>query len=136
MINGEIKQKYSKSIWSTFEIARKIALKSDYKYKLGAILMKGGKIINAKCNSAKTHKWATRLYKYGSRHAELNTLINLNYEQTCNSIMYVVRTNKTNHFALSRPCSMCLNASKKMGIKKIYYTINNYEFGTIYLNKY
>lgn len=136
MINVEIKQQYSKSIWNTFEKARKIALKSNYKYKLGAILIKGGKIINAKYNSSKTHKWATHLYKYGSRHAELSTLINLNYDQTCNSIIFVARTTKTKHFALSRPCSMCINAAKKMGVKKIYYTINDYEFGTICVNKY
>jgi tRNA(Arg) A34 adenosine deaminase TadA len=48
------------------------------------------------------------------------------------SEVYLVRINKSGiHYLLSRPCSGCMAKMKAKGVRIIYYSISNNEFGQI-----
>ena len=114
-----------------FNIARKAALCSEQTdYKHGAVLVKGGSVINTSCNK-------NRLVSFGSRfctehegtptlHAELGAILGLDRSITEGASIYVCRVGKDNGFRLSKPCSMCTAAMQHVGIKKVYWTIDNY----------
>ena len=113
-----------------FNVARKIAFCSEQSdYKHGAVLVKGGSIINTSCNK-------NRLVSFGARfctehsgiatlHAELGAILGIERSITEGASLYVARIGKTGFFRLSRPCGMCYAAMRHVGIKKVYWTINN-----------
>lgn len=39
--------------------------------------------------------------------------------------VYVARVDKAGEYKLSKPCPMCHEALKHVGVKKVVYTINN-----------
>lgn len=47
------------------------------------------------------------------------------------AIVYVVRVNKSGNFAIARPCKHCMTKLRNKQVAKVYYTINNYEWGVI-----
>jgi cytidine deaminase len=48
------------------------------------------------------------------------------------SEVYVLRTNRNgSRILLARPCNGCQNKMKATGVKKVYYSISNNEFGQI-----
>ncbi len=49
------------------------------------------------------------------------------------SIIYVARARSGGGMALARPCERCLRAMKVRGVKKVYYTIADNEYGVIAL---
>lgn len=121
---------------SFIKIAKKEALKSKYQYKLGCILVHGSKIVSKGHNkSTKTHKIAYYNHdhlEFATVHAEVDTLINVSKEIARKSDLYVVRVRRKDHkFAMAKPCKMCEKIIKKMGVKRIIYTINDNEFGII-----
>ena len=113
-----------------FNIARKTALcsaQTDYKH--GAVLVKGGSVINTSCNK-------NRLVSFGSRfctehdgiatlHAELGAILGLDRTVTEGATLYVARVGKDGGFRLSKPCSMCTAAMSHVGIKRVYWTIDD-----------
>ena len=114
-----------------FNIARKIAYCSSQEdYKHGAVLVKGGSVINTSCNK-------NRLVSFGSRfckehngtptlHAELGAILGIERSITEGASIYVCRVGKDGGFRLSKPCSMCHQAMGHVGIKKVYWTIDSY----------
>ena len=113
-----------------FNTARKTALCSEQSdYKHGAVLVKGGSIINTSCNK-------NRLVSFGSRfcqdydgiatlHAELGAILGLDRTVTEGATLYVARVGKDGGFRLSKPCSMCHAAMTYVGIKRVYWTIDD-----------
>ena len=98
-----------------FNVARKAALcsaQSDYKH--GAVLVKGGSVINTSCN------------KNRRLHAELGAILGLERSVTEGATLYVARVGKDGGFRLSKPCSMCTAAMQHVGIKRVYWTIDNH----------
>lgn len=48
------------------------------------------------------------------------------------SIVYVARTRRdTGEICMAKPCKGCQNILRFKGVKKIFYTINSNEYGTI-----
>ena len=117
-----------------FNIARKTALcsaQTDYKH--GAVLVKGGSVINASCNK-------NRLVSFGSRfctehdgiatlHAELGAILGLERTVTEGATLYVARIGKDGGYRLSKPCSMCTAAMQHVGIKRVFWSIDNNSCG-------
>lgn len=64
-------------------------------------------------------------------HAEVRACKKL----TPGSVLYIARILKSGEFALARPCKNCIRVLKNKSIKKVYFSINNFEFGQIDLNK-
>jgi deoxycytidylate deaminase len=113
--------------------AVKEAKKVDHQFKLGAIIFNKSKIISKGKNTAQRSK--RRLHpKYmkwvGSLHAEQDAVLNA-YIDLKGLEMLVVRIDKANKFRLAKPCKHCMNYLNKIGLKRIYYTIDNSTFGVI-----
>jgi tRNA(Arg) A34 adenosine deaminase TadA len=59
-------------------------------------------------------------------HAECRVLRKMDY----GGVLYVARVmRKDMSLAMARPCPMCMIKIKSKGIKKVYYTVNNYQYG-------
>lgn len=88
--------------------------------QLAACLLKSGKIIGKpRCNAY--------------YHAEVSVLNNLMNKQMINNKnnrnmnydICVVRINKSGTTSNARPCNDCLNLMKKVGIRRVYYSVDN-----------
>jgi len=113
-----------------FGLARNTAFDSSYgKLRHGAVLVKGGSVINVSCNKNNYNSFGNRFRFSGSGHAtlhaELGCILGMSRTVTTGADIYVCRINKIGEYRLSKPCSMCHAALKHVGIKRVYYTTNN-----------
>ncbi len=101
---------------------------SDYKH--GAVLVKGGSVINTSCNKNRRVSFGTRFCKehdgIATLHAELGAILGLDRSVTEGATLYVARVGKDGGFRLSKPCSMCTAAMQHVGIKRVYWTIDDH----------
>jgi|TARA_R110000803_G_scaffold94563_1_gene162235 deoxycytidylate deaminase len=114
-----------------FNSARKAALCSEQTdYKHGAVLIKGGSIINTSCNKNRLVSFGSRFCKdhdgVATLHAELGAILGIERNITEGATLYVARVGKDGGFRLSKPCSMCTAAMEYVGIKRAYWTIDNH----------
>jgi tRNA(Arg) A34 adenosine deaminase TadA len=119
--------KKTKKTQRYLELAKNTARQSKYgKIRHGAVLVKGGSIINISHNKSNFSAFGNRFRKYdcghATHHAELGCILGLDRSKTSGSVIYVVRINKDDEFRLSKPCSMCHEVLKYVGVKKVYYT--------------
>jgi tRNA(Arg) A34 adenosine deaminase TadA len=95
----------------------------------GAVLVKGGNIINAAHNKWSYSSFGKRFRErnkgISTLHAELAAVLNLDRSITQGTDIYVVRIDKKGDFKMSKPCSMCETALKHVGIKRVYYTTDD-----------
>lgn len=103
-----------------FDIARKMAQKSSYKHKLGAVIVKKGKILGLGHNALKTHPRSNN--PWHMIHAELSAVINSREEDLTDCSIYIYRETPTGRIAPSFPCKYCLEMLKQLNIKEICYT--------------
>lgn len=68
-----------------------------------------------------------------SRHAELSVILNISRVLTYGADVYVVRINNFGDLKLSEPCPMCYAACEFVGVKRIFYSIDNDTCGVIKL---
>jgi cytidine deaminase len=108
-----------------FAIAAKIALLGDSKeaerqYRIGAIGIRNDGVMVCSSNiSARTPN--------RNAHAEARVSKKLN----TNSVVFVVRVDRSGGFRMARPCSNCMQKLKRTKVKKCYYSINDKEYGVI-----
>ena len=103
-------------------MARTTALTSEMKQKLGAVLVKGRRIIKAECNTPGKPKFIGSW----SRHAEVRTTLNVN---CMGGTVYIYREHGTlKSPLLARPCRHCIEWLQFVGIKEIVYTIPEYPY--------
>lgn len=119
-----------------FRAAKAVAELSDYPiHKLGCVVVKGHRVISSghnhkhKCNPLQA-KLDTEKYKVacpGRLHAEIMALLPLIRAKVdlrgCS--IYVYREHKNGTLAMARPCSSCQKIIKELGIKKVFYSIEN-----------
>lgn len=104
--------------------------KSTYRQRVGAVIFNKKQLISKGYNSSsksikklhpKFQKW------HGSVHAEVDAIIKAKKNlKGCD--MIIVRVNRKNELKLAKPCSDCMKYMKYVGIRKIFYTINNYPY--------
>jgi len=122
---AEVRQ--TKKVRRYFDLAKNIASTSVYgKIRHGALLTKGGSVINTCHNKDKFCSFGTR-FRCPTRgpatiHAELGCVLGLPRGVTNGANIYVCRINKHGEFRNSKPCAMCHEVMKYVGIKKVYYT--------------
>lgn len=93
--------------------------KSKHRFKIGAAIAKGNRIISKACNIMKTHpRFGSG--QYNNLHAEGNAIYKavrrgLDLRGTT---MYVYRQNNN----LAKPCPCCMGLIHKHGIKEIVYS--------------
>ena len=128
-IVGKVVDK-TKKINRLFALARNIAYNSPYgKIRHGAVIIKGGSILNASFNKENYSSFGTRFRSphrgHATVHAELGCILGLTRDSTVGADVYVCRINRDGDYRNSKPCSMCHEALKHVGVKRVYYTTNN-----------
>lgn len=119
-----------------FRAAKAVSELSNYpRHKIGCVVVKGHRIISSSCNSAtKCHPLQARLdsEKYGVEcpgrvHAEISALLPLIRDKVdlSNASIYIFRQHKNGTLAMAKPCSSCQKVIKQLGIKKVFYSIEN-----------
>jgi len=131
--------------WKTeryLEMARKEAASGVFHMRHGAVLVKGGSIINKSCNSPNFSLFMKRFCfkkapikrnSMATRHAELMCVLGLDKSKTNGATICVVRINNQGKFMMSRPCELCMEVMKFTGIRNVIYSINEDEYGRINL---
>jgi len=110
-----------------FRLAKTIAAKGDIpdikrKCRLGAVGVRSdGTIVTA--NNIPCRKPNNR----ARSHAEARLVRKLNH----GSEMYVVRILRNNALSNARPCIKCQNAIRLRGIRRVYYSISDSQYGVI-----
>ncbi len=95
-----------------YRLARKIALTSAHdKFKMGAVIVRGGAVLSIAANSAAIRWGDTR----GSRHAEHRAIAPGNIYN--GATIFIARTNGS----MSRPCQACQQKIREAGIERIIY---------------
>lgn len=117
----------SKRIKRFLEVAKRAAFESDHDdYRHGAVLVKGGSVRNMSKNKNRLVGWAYRFrnrnYGHATLHAEIGCILGLDRSITRGATIYVVRIGKNGGFRMSKPCQMCEEAMRHVGIKKVIYT--------------
>lgn len=97
----------------------------------GSVIYKGGRLISCGINRNKYNEDYGIAYKVPppSVHAE-EKAINIalsNGNDLKGAIIYVARTSKQGHSAISKPCPKCDKLIRQNGIKKVIYTENDME---------
>lgn len=106
----------SDPIW---RLAVREASKSTMSYKLGAVLVRRGKVLAVGRNVNKTHPdFGSGHFK--TMHAEGNCLYNAKKRGIDPSGCTLIVYRKNNN--LSKPCSCCMVMIKKFGIEKVVYS--------------
>jgi deoxycytidylate deaminase len=117
----------TKRVRRYFDLARNVAFNSNYgKIRHGALLVKGGSVINSCFNKDKFCPFGSK-FRDPSRgpatiHAELGCILGISRNITTGSDIYVCRINKRGEFRNSKPCAMCHEVLKHVGVKRVYYT--------------
>ena len=109
------------------EIAKSAAKQSRYgKIKHGAILVKGGSIISTSYNKGNFSAFGNRFREQGcghaTYHAELGCITGIARTVSTGADVYVCRVNRQDEYRSSKPCNMCHNILKHVGVKRVYYT--------------
>jgi deoxycytidylate deaminase len=117
------------------DIARRAANQSNFPdYRHGAVLVKGNKIRNVSFNKDNYcsfgHRFRHQQEGHATLHAELGVILGLDRNITEGATIYVARVDKSDDFRLSKPCSMCHEAMKHVGIRQVVYTINGKTAGS------
>ena len=117
----------SKKQRNYIELAARIAQQTEFKeYKHGAVLVRGGTVLNTSCNKNKYKAWANRFRKkqrgHATVHAEIGAILGLDRSITEGGTIYVVRVGRDGHLRNSKPCPMCEAAMQFVGIKKVIYS--------------
>lgn len=113
-----------------FKIAREVSKLSKHRCKIGAVICNHKSIYTGYNYTNKTHpKYANPSKNYcRGVHAEINAIIHSNLDDLSDAEIYVYRENKRGEISMSRPCENCLAILKKLGVKKMYYTTNEYPY--------
>ena len=120
----------SKKTMRYIQLAANVAEQSVYgKIRHGAVLVKGGSVINTSCNKSNFNSFGNRFRHHdcghATHHAELGCILGVDKTKTMGATIYVARIDKSTSYRLSKPCPMCHQAMKHVGIKRVVYTINN-----------
>ena len=120
------------------ELAKRQANFSLFMHKHGAVLAKGGCVLNCAFNEVMYSSFANRFRRnrmngIGTRHSEINVVLGLDKRLTTGADIYVVRINQDGNLKLSAPCPMCVSVAQFCGINRIIYSIDNERFGIIKL---
>ena len=118
------------------EIAKREAQDSCFTHKHGAVLVKGGSVLNKSYNNRNFSSFMRRHVpddERATRHAELMCVLGLDRAVTRGSTIYIVRVNKQGEYRLSKPCRFCQSVLRFVGVRKAVYSMGNNKIGTMKL---
>ena len=116
------------------KIAAKVAEQSGYgRFRHGAVLVKGGSVLNGSANSDNHTSFGQRFRTRPGRathHAETSCVLGVNRAATTGATVYVARVNRQGEWRMSKPCSMCHAVMQERGVRKVFYTVDDEVVGT------
>jgi len=120
------------------ELATRVAESSGNEdYRHGAVLARGSNILNVASNKNAHARFGKRFRRRDkgvtTHHAELGCILGLDRSVTRGADLYVVRVGNGGDLRLSKPCHMCEAALRHVGVRRVYYSINENEFGCVKL---
>jgi tRNA(Arg) A34 adenosine deaminase TadA len=120
------------------ELAKRMAQQSIYgSIKHGAVLIRGGSVLNAAYNKDNHCGFGTRFRErdsgHATLHAELGCVLNLDRSVTDGAEVYVVRVTRNGEYRMSRPCPMCRAALEYVGVSRVHFTTNDNTLETLKL---
>lgn len=99
-------------------LALKQASRSRCRHRVGAVLVKGGRILARSCNSRRN---SPRIdFRHATFHAEEALVRRLRQAQ--GAVVYVARIDRSGAPQLARPCARCQRALATRGIVMACYT--------------
>jgi len=114
---------------SFFRHAKRMALESDQEHRLGACVVKSGRVLSVGKNAVNKTNWVTRrFFEYPTVHAECSALARLSPENIRGATLYIYREKWTGVPGLAKPCPRCAEAIAENGITKVVYTTNEAPF--------
>lgn len=113
-----------------FITAKKEALKSSYKHRIGAVVVSGGSCLSRGFNEL---RHARDLKEYSawenSVHAERNAIKRVKDKSKLQGAsIFIYREFKNGMPATAAPCNNCLDLIKAVGIKKVYFTMSTFPY--------
>lgn len=115
-----VEEDISNSDISFLSATAKIALTSEYRFRMAALIVKSGRVLGGDTNSPKITPDTPP--KRVSTHAETRALKGVKYPE--GATMYIARLSSDGSTALSKPCVWCLGQIIDAGISKVVYTDN------------
>ena len=115
---------------TAIKLAIREATKSHYKQRVGAVIIKKKRILS------KGHNYAQRAARKlhpkfkqwpNSIHAEADAILKAKTD-LFGATIYVIRINRAGQLRYALPCSYCMAYLKHVGIRKIFYSINEYPY--------
>jgi len=107
-------------------LAKREASKSSFYFRLGAIIVKGNRVLSSGHNRI----GYCELNDFrNSKHAEMDAILKLIRRQDglsslAGSTLYVSRITKTGT-GMAKPCIKCTNLARSVGVKEVVYTTDN-----------
>ena len=102
------------------------ARKSDYRFKIGAVIFKGPRIISSAHNYIRSCSAIKPQYRkwFNSLHAEQAAIINAgDVKKLKGCDILVMKVSKTEEsISNAMPCKFCMASLIKVGIRKVYYS--------------
>lgn len=99
-----------------------MAKQSEQRQQHAAIIVRGGSFQSFGINTYRNQPGIIHELTELGVHAEINALRCC--KRTEGAILYVARVNNKGEPRQSRPCSRCIEAMKKAGIKRVVYSIS------------
>jgi len=95
-------------------------------YRLAAVILdkKGNVVSNVKTNLYRTHPALLRYSAFPYLHAECNAILShgLDHCYGCSLLVCRITRHRRNRITMAKPCSMCEQLARDVGIKKLLYT--------------
>jgi cytidine deaminase len=108
--------------------SKKIAERATFRHKLGAVVIQRNKVVGTgHCivpQNGLIHEGIC-----AERKAIKNTLA----RNRIGSEIYVCRINRRGDYLLSKPCVICQMVLKKVGVSRVFYSIDNSRWGKMEL---
>lgn len=104
--------------------ASKEALKTDYIYQMGAVLVAGRRVVSRGRNKpTKTHPKSTHPFK--TIHAELDAILGVDRKVLVGATIYVCRVRAGGEFGLAKPCEHCERMLRELGVREVVFTTSD-----------
>ncbi|MGW1075937.1 hypothetical protein [Streptomyces sp. NPDC002537] len=99
-------------------IALKEAARSECRFKVGAVLVKGGRVLGRSCNRRRNCPRTD--FRHATFHAEEALMRTTDIPRR--AVVYVARLGRTGAPLLARPCPRCQHQLAARGITLAHYT--------------
>ena len=121
-----MKEKFTTAAYAVAMTGNGVGMRG--KFRLGAILVYKNNIVSIGMNSYKTHPLMAARTEWPFLHAEQHAIIRAGVDNCEGLDLYIARVLKNNDLALSKPCDVCTELIKDVGIKNVYYSTDAKKF--------